>query len=424
MLLILLWAAIYLELPRERKPAANKCELRERGDTQESAETYAQIAASGHRDVRSRRVTVIPLREDTDPARILNNVCEQRWYLARLVPQLADAGATAIVFDKFFGPDSCDKSDEGTSNLICAVQRSRAPVVVGVESHVPQVDPKNVCLILSGSLNFGDKRDANGTPEAQSAVKEGITRLNSDPRKIPLNWFSYQDDMAFDTGKEPTDTGTLSSVAATLVDKDLQNESGLVQLRATAQHPFSSFISPDALSRADALSILCTSPAKAEIVARYNVDCAKHPPSDAEIRGRVVVIGEDVPGRDRHTLLGNDVAGVYLQANYIESLLDDRYLRPFGAGWNLALLALWVVFLYLVFWIQPEVALVISLVVGLLVRYSIIQLVLWKGLYPEIWVQELGTIALALKYIESRGHRIIDAIKERQAHQPSPVSEK
>jgi CHASE2 domain-containing sensor protein len=159
---------------------------------------------------------------------------------------------------------------------------------------------------------------------------------------------------------------------------------------------------------------------KAEIESRYHAKCGEHPVGTAEVQGRVVVVGEDVSGRDRHMLFGNDVSGVYLQANYIESLLDGRYLRPFGAGWDFAVFAAWLVFLYLIFWIQPEIALAISLAIGFFVKYLIIQLVVWKGLYPQIWVQDLGALALFLKYIDSRGHRIIDAIKERRSHPPPP----
>jgi hypothetical protein len=421
--MVLLGLAVYLEVPRDRKPAADKCALLERGDSEESATSYAQVVASGYRKVRSRRVTVIPLREEAAPPMVLNNVCEQRWYLARLAQELTALGATAIVLDKFFGPDSCPNDDPGTSDLVSATQSSKLPVVVGVGSHAPKADSRNVCLIESSSLNFGNKRDPNGNPTTQPAVIPGLIRLNSDTRKVPLNWFSYRNDEAFKAGEEPTDAnlGTLSWVAASLVDRDLKSEVALVRLRAAGQHPFTSFIDPDTISRVDALSILCASKQNGEIASRYHIDCTEHPPEDVEILGRLIVIGDDVSGHDRHRLFGDDVSGVYLQANYIESLLDGRYLRSFGAGWDFAIFAVWLVFLYLMFWIQPEIALLLSLLVALLVRYLMIQLVLWKGLYPEMWVQELAAFALVLKYIDSRGHGIVDAIKERRAHHPPPI---
>jgi CHASE2 domain-containing sensor protein len=46
------------------------------------------------------------------------------------------------------------------------------------------------------------------------------------------------------------------------------------------------------------------------------------------IRGKVVVIGDDYPGRDRFETVVGDIPGYVLQANYIESLLDDRIFLP------------------------------------------------------------------------------------------------
>jgi hypothetical protein len=60
---MLLGLATYLQRPQQHMPAANQCELLERGDVEESAAAYSRIAASGFINLRSRRVTVIPLRE-------------------------------------------------------------------------------------------------------------------------------------------------------------------------------------------------------------------------------------------------------------------------------------------------------------------------------------------------------------------------
>lgn len=134
-----------------------------------------------------------------------------------------------------------------------------------------------------------------------------------------------------------------------------------------------------------------------------------------QISGRVIVIGDDVSNRDRHRLYDRDVSGAYLQANYIESLLDERYLRPLGASWNFTIFAVWLIFLYLIFWIQPEVALILSVAVGFFAKYLIKNFVMQTGLYPDLWVQHLGAIALLLKYIESRGHLLIESLKHRRA---------
>ena len=48
----------------------------------------------------------------------------------------------------------------------------------------------------------------------------------------------------------------------------------------------------------------------------------------AQIQGRVVVVGEDFSDIDRHETVVGDIPGYILQANYVESLLDDRVIRP------------------------------------------------------------------------------------------------
>ena len=249
----------------------------------------------------------------------------------------------------------------GTADLINAVQVSRAPITVGAGSHAPQAGPRKACLVANSALDFGNKRDEEGRPTGRPAVQLGLTRLNSDVRKIPINWFSYKNDQESDSEAEPTDSalGSFSWTAATLIGPRLLHNAKLAEIRALARHPFTSFIEPDKLDRVDALNILCDSPAKGKLSSFYEVNCANHKLTDSDrvLLRRMTVIGEDIPGRDQHRLLSGDVPGLYLQVNYIESLLDDRYLKPLGPAWDVAIFATWLVFLYLVSWIQPEVAL-------------------------------------------------------------------
>lgn len=225
-LVILLAVAVYLEVREPHHSTEDKCRLLERTDNEGSAATYAESVANGYRNVRSRRVTVIFLREDSDPASVLNNVCEQREYISGLIRQLITTGASAIVIDKFFSDRSCMEGDRGTTDLLTAIQESTIPVIVGMATHSPESDPRNSCLILNGSLDFGNKRMTPGRSPVP-AVSFGITRLNSDPRKVPLNWFVYANDGAFKSGADPSEAhwGTLSFVAASLMDNRLKDDS-------------------------------------------------------------------------------------------------------------------------------------------------------------------------------------------------------
>ena len=147
----------------------------------------------------------------------------------------------------------------------------------------------------------------------------------------------------------------------------------------TSEHPFIGFIEPEAVSRLNALAFLCSGPDRTEIESRYSLHCADHENGAVLAGSQVFVLGDDVPGKDRHVLFGNDVPGMYLHANYIESLLQGRYLRHLGRGWDIAILVLWLVVLYLLFWLlNPELAFLICALLGAAAWYGIAQLVVWK----------------------------------------------
>jgi hypothetical protein len=422
-LLALLFVAIYFEMPHTRRADVSKCKLVEEENSDVSENTYAKLTSVGYRDLRSRRVTMVALKRGIDPAKALDSRCQQRGYEARLVHRLSDGGAAVIVLDKFFDPDSCDRDDPGTVALLNAIQTSPRPVVVAVATHAPKEDPKGSCLILNSSLDFGNKLDAEGKPTDKPAAILSLSRLNKNPLKIPVNWYVYKDDPSFDAHHDPDKTlvETLSYQAAVLADHGLKNEDRLNRLREADRHPFAPFIDPDSFSQLDAVDYLCSSPERAQIETSYKINCAEHPKVDTDLGGRVVVIGEDSPGLDVHKLFEKNVSGVYLQANYIESLLEGNYLKALGTGWDITIFVVWLAVLYLLYWfIQPELSLVVSLLIGALGWYAIRQLVLMKGLYPEVWVQELSLIALILKYIDARGHKLGELIRhrleERNAH--------
>ena len=411
-LLGLLCMAIYAEL-RHRHPHTNeKCELVEASDADLSDGAYAQRVGGGYRDIRSRKVTIVALTEGAEPARILNCVCDQRRFLARVLARLEELGASMIVIDKSFGADSCVKDDPGTAELIQEVQSSKVPIVVGAATHAAAGEKKRTCLVLSRSLEFGQKLPVAGELAGQPAVWRGLDRLNADVRKIPTNWYIYANDDASQSDQEPADDiiGTLSYTAATLEDSQIKNDKTLLNMRINGQHPFTSFI--DQFPRVEALSLLCSGPKSREVEKLYSINCG-HATPEAEVRGRVVIIGEDVTGRDRHRLLDRDVPGVYLQANYIESLLDGRYFQPIGTArnlptgttWSVLSLIIWIAILYGLFWFvpSPEVALLISAAIGGPAWWALNQLVVLKGLYFEP-VQAIGILAVVVKYIEARGH--------------------
>lgn len=415
--ILLLILGLFLESRERRGPAAQKCNLIESGSATQSEQGAAQMAVASYRTVRSRRVTVVALREEADPSRVLGNVCEQRFYLASLIQASEERGASEIVLDKFFSPNSCEGSDQGTSQLIQAVDRSKVPIIIGRATHAPKTeDPSGACLILSDSLDFGNKIDTSGKFTDIPAVSMGLTRLNADVRKIPLSWSCYSSDADFAVKDSPLQkrVPSIAWIAASNSDSGLKHENIISSLEGSGHHPFTSFVPPDAMIQIEALSIICNSSQRQAIEARYKVDCSHRTSGRPQLGGQIVVIGEDVEGSDRHRLFDSDVSGVYLQANYIESLLDDRFMKPLDPAWNFLGLAAWLILLYVLFWmIPPEIALGSSVLVILLLRFLLIELVHYKGFYPQSTILDLGIVAPLLKYVDSRGHNALHAIRAR-----------
>jgi hypothetical protein len=81
-----------------------------------------------------------------------------------------------------------------------------------------------------------------------------------------------------------------------------------------------------------------------------SVDCSIYSAGPTDFRHRAVVIGEDSKTRDRHELFDQDVSRVYLQANLIESLLDNRYRKPVGQGEELTAFFLCFIFVQAIFY--------------------------------------------------------------------------
>lgn len=421
---VFLSIAVYIEVFYDRPSARQPCELREHAEPGVSASVHQRLVADGYRNVRSRRVTVVPLSESTVPPRALNNVCEQRWYIARLLQRLSTSGAAVIVIDKFFNPTSCDKDDPGTRELRSAAQHSTTPIVVGLATDVAENARNNSCLILSPSLDFGSTASTDAElVAAPSPIHYGLTRLNSDIRKVPIRWPLYRDHSSFIAGELATDDRgeSLAYVTATLVDPHLSEEAQMQALRRSGFHPITSFIEPTAVSQIDALKYLCAGPDRPDLESRYSMICAERKNLHVDVLGQVVVIGEELPGRDRHSLFERDVSGMYLQANYIESLLDGRYFKPLPAEWNIGLFALWITLLYLMFWfLAPEWALIVSAVTIASFWYAMLETVRWTGFYPDLRLQALGLIVLILKYVDSRGVRLSEMLKGRLHRVVSP----
>src|ERR1700693_3882961 len=164
-----------------------KCLLLENTIEPSQPYSYNRLLDIGFREKRFRRVRVIALSEGVEPDDVVNNPCVLRMFLAKLVRRSVEKGAAVIVIDRWFRVCSCPERDPGTENLLLALKKSSVPIVLGL--HTTRVDPSadtKSCLQLSPRLSFGEA-------EAPSRVAFGLVRLDSDTRKLPLQWSLYEE---------------------------------------------------------------------------------------------------------------------------------------------------------------------------------------------------------------------------------------
>jgi hypothetical protein len=372
----------------------------------EGAFWYQLLVKAGNRSPRNKFVRIVELREHQGPDELFDNICKQRVLMAKLIHKLQIAEPSVIVIDKYFSPDSCRDEGPGNRMLKQVISNTKIPIVLGVHtldsddlkllpdplSPAEEERLKVAGLVEAQAMSFGNPR---------GLIDYGLIRLNHDNRKIPLKWEVYQSrsDLAAPS-RPPKATSTLSFVAAQRADPDMATVSRLNSLLSKNSHPYTGVLSEDEIKTFSALDLVCgpnfPHPEDWE-------HCGSSDYGDEEIRHRVIIIGNKKANQDYHPSVIGDVPGVVLQANYIESLMDDRYLKPVSPWWNIGinLLAVFVIgclFLLPVFrkhmGLSSTKAAIISLSIVSVLWVLSYLIVVTLGYYMAIWFPLLYILAL------------------------------
>ena len=156
-----------------------------------------------------------------------------------------------------------------------------------------------------------------------TCVSEAIVNTYPDLRRAALWWPSVQP--VANSSQPPPSLALAGALAAS---PRLLDAGRLAGWTADLPPPYVSLLEleqfrPWSIPARDAV---CSSPSPPGW--RACLEGELNPAIQRLIHGRVVVIGEDMPGLDRHDTVVGDMPGYMLQANYLESLLDDRLIRP------------------------------------------------------------------------------------------------
>jgi hypothetical protein len=368
-------------------------------------------------------VVIVYIDPRTEPPELLTNTCLARVFLGKLVDDISGLGAKAIVIDKFYSKTSCS-DDTKNGPFKTAMTNKTIPIVVGQPTHL-LTDAKGSdkgCLALSPQFDFGGQK-----------VKYGLTRLNNDVLKLPLRWPVFRDsddpkvDKAINDDLNPNKDmlagDTISLVAARQIDPAVDAESDPVaKLIALHVHPYTSFLD---LPSTNAMAVRCSTEQDLRDANNEKLVCPDKPsprnalgPEKVDLAGKIVVIG-DLSDQDMQPFPDEkkERPGVYLQANYLQSILDRRFLQEIP--WYVTLIGLFV-FIVAIYclhffvkrWSPTRISLAMLAVTLLICLVALV----WHHYYTPLWALWTAATVVAVRSLESKAHELSGEFKKNASH--------
>jgi CHASE2 domain-containing sensor protein len=362
---------------------------------------YQQIVTAPRTPV-VRFVKVVEIDSAKDIPTVSDlDVCNERVFMAHLLKRISDAKPAMIVVDKFFGRNTCDDDDGmGTFALMETVKtlRESHPVVVGLNT-TPRSDGRHGSFI-EPTLPF--------EPEDQF-LQEGIINVPHDNRRLPLQWLVYLHEDDDPAQRRPVDT--LALTTAKLYEPYLfEKNPKLAHLVLSGEQPFIGFVEPMQFKRWDhfyASEVLC---GRRTTKDENWKTCKGGHSTISDLHSRIVLIGESNPDRDKHRSVVGQVTGVYLQANYIEALLDDRYYRPVGQGWDYMASLVFVILIELILSSSNTRIAFIKLNLLVFVSYFVLkEITMHQSIYIDPWPTLIAVFFQIAIYLSLSVHRFLEA---------------
>ena len=259
----------------------------------------------------ARHVSVLSIPADLEE--VQSNACIGRAYMADVLRSLALLHPAVIVLDKFYSPGACPSSPESTRDLIATAGSLSAPVVVGESTGGLPSRVDEACLVRKPQLDF-----------ASPNVHRGLTRLNTETEKLPLQWHVLP---AMSVAQHAEVVDSLSLATIKVYDPEYVDRPRIRALLGADRHPYAN-LDLD-LPHATTTDLLCQAGTPA-MRARWAPDCQRHNAA-VSLASKVVVIGSE-DKEDMRQVLDKHMWGFDLHARYIEALLSGTFLRtvPFG----------------------------------------------------------------------------------------------
>ena len=308
---------------------------------------YPYLTGAGSKRGNPAYVAVVTIGKDEPD--LYNDYCTRRRVIADLIAAARLAQVAGIALDYSFNETGCD-SEFSTEllrrQLLSTNVRSNVPVVLGQSTEsfeeLRATWPPFFQTLTKQGFSQGELFISAPNPFSlvnAKSVHVGLMRLDFDNHKIPLSWPVRNSEGQLQT----YDTLAVATVSAAR-ESDLPFQRHLETLKKTGRHPIGSFFEEDKIPLISASDFICGSPT----VARHWPVC-KHHISGARnfsfLKGRVLVIGMvDPDGKlDIHETAIGRVSGIMLQANYIDALIADSFLKSVRPEVQIAIGIVWFV---------------------------------------------------------------------------------
>jgi hypothetical protein len=369
---------------------------------------YRLLTQAGYRNPNPHFVQLVTIAEGREPNDLFDtgtqNRCRRRLFLTKIIAEIQAQHPALIVIDYSFPPRGCIEDEQ----LRHMISNSPVPIVFGIQTETME-EYKNFsghtlaqptsndrsCLVQTAAV---DIRPAT----ANNIATGGLVRLDKDPSKIPLSWpvnLRNPDDTLGPVATVQTlslvAAGTYEQLTGHTLDERLRN------LLDKKKNPYTSFLPTTTIPESAAIDILC---APGSFQGTDWDKCAPHSAAHKLFASPIVLIGER-SRRDWHDSPMGGVPGSVLQANYIESLLEDRYLSPVSRNTTLVMNILWIVLVECLFaFFRPWKALGFSMIGNLLLIGACYVMILQWGYFLSLWVLGLGFALPILRMVEEARH--------------------
>jgi CHASE2 domain-containing sensor protein len=137
--------------------------------------------------------------------------------------------------------------------------------------------------------------------------------------------------------------------------------------------------------------------------------------NNLQLNGKIVVIGDKVD-QDMQPFPGGEKPGVWLHANYIQSLLDHRFLREVPFSITLVSLLLFIFVVYCLFWYieQPERALLLGLAVVIVLIVISLGILVATSYFTPLWALWGAGLLVIFRYLETQAHHLSAHLKHQR----------